>query len=183
MKKFTIVLMLVMAFSLTAAADEIPPGIRYIKAPDELNMKVQKKLEQVFSQTPVKLDDLFGPRIVCGPIPWNQFKGQEPFRNLKIAKVDFVLGGQQSLEGAFFQTGDQISAFCRAMEKYLGPGPFKIRKPNADELKIYWAMIPYDITEPIFVADNKDHKLLTHFTDDTKTLIWIGDLQGMRLGR
>ncbi|MBI5118764.1 hypothetical protein HZA56_20025 [Candidatus Poribacteria bacterium] len=185
MKRFMIVCLLVMTFSSSAFSDEIPPGIRYVKASDEINMKAQKKLERVFSQTSVKLDDLFGRNVTCGPLPWAQIKNMESLRNHKVIAANFVIplsnGSVQTLEGAVFRTKEEISAFCRTMEGYLKTGgPYRIRKPNAEELQIYWAMIPYDIEEPIFVADNKDHKLLLHFMGDSASVFWIGDLQGMK---
>jgi hypothetical protein len=186
MKRLMLVLMLVMAFSVEALCDEIPAGIRYLKASDETNMRAQKKLERAFSQAPVKLDDLFGANVTCGPLPWAEIKDAAVFRNLKIIKANIVIplsgGSQQVLEGAVFRTKAEISAFCRAMEEYLKTGgPYKIRGPNAEELRIYWAMIPYDISEPIFVVQNKDHKMLMHFMEDSGNLFWIGDLQGMRM--
>jgi hypothetical protein len=186
MRRLMFVFMLVTAFSVEAFGDEIPAGIRYLKASDETNIKAQKKLERAFSQTPVKLDDLFGADVVCGPLPWAEIKNAAVFRNLKITKADCVIplsgGSQQVLEGALFRTKEEISAFCRAMEEYLKTGgPYTIRRPTAEELQIYWAMIPYDISEPIFVADNKDHKLLMHFLEDSGNVLWIGDLQNMRI--
>jgi len=186
MKKLMVVFILFMAFSSRTFSDEIPPGITYSKSPDEINMKAQKKLEQVFSQTSIKLDDLFGANVTCGPFLWAQVRNMDVFRDLKIVKADLVIplrdGGYQRLEGAFFRTKEEISAFCRAMEGYLRPGGrYEIRRPNAEELRIYWAMIPFDIEEPIFVADNGDHKLLMDFVDDTGSVFWICDLENITI--
>ena len=168
-----------------ATAQEIPPGVRYIKASDELNGKALKKLEAIFSQNPIKLNTLFGSKVVCGPQPWLTLKKENPLKNMNITPAKIIVqistGGIQEFEGALFQSETEMTAFCTGMEKYLGTdvSAFKIRKPNANELQIYWAMIPYDITEPIFVADNKDHKLLMHFLEDGETILWIGDFQQM----
>jgi hypothetical protein len=187
MKNLMLVLMLVATFSASAFSDEIPSGITYVKAPDEINMKAQKKLEELFAKTPVRLDDLFDSNVTCGPFLWAQIKDTETLRNLKILKAQIVIplrdGGRQTLEGAVFRTEEQRFALCRAIEDYLGSGnPYQIRRPNAEELSIYWAMIPFDITEPIFVAENSEHKLLMHFMND-RTVFWVSDLQGVSFSR
>ncbi len=184
MKKLMLVLILFMAFSSRTLSDEIPPGITYIKAPDEINMKVQEKLEQIFSQTPIKLDDLFGENVTCGPFLWARVRDMDVFRDLKRVKAEFVAplrdGGFQVLEGALFRGKEQISPFCRAMDGYLKQGSrHEIRRPNAEELRIYWAIIPYDIEEPIFIADNDDHKLLMDFSNNS--VFWIGDFQNVTM--
>ncbi|RPI78568.1 MAG: hypothetical protein EHM45_06115 [Desulfobacteraceae bacterium] len=187
MKKITYFLIAAAIFISAMTAQEIPPGVRYIKASDELNGKALKKLETIFCQNPIKLNTLFGSKVVCGPQPWLTLKKENPLKDMNITPANIFVpkstGGAQKFEGALFQSKTEITAFCTSMEKYLEAdgSAFKIRKPNSIELQIYWAMIPYDITEPIFVADNKNHKLLMHFLEDGETVLWIGDFNKMHI--
>jgi hypothetical protein len=186
MKKLAYLLIVAVLMSSTAIAQEIPAGIRYIYASDELNARALKKLQTVFSRKTLKLDALLGPKVICGPQPWHTLKKETPLKGMKIAPAQIIVplrsGGTREYEGALFQTKDEINAFARGMENYLASGgPYTIRKPDANELRIYWAIIPYDISEPIFVADNGEHKLLLHFLEDGETVFWIGDLAGMKL--
>ncbi len=183
------VTLLLLALGLPiAAAQEIPPGVRYIKGSAELNDQTLKRLEAVFAQQPVKLAPLLAPPVVCAPEPWASVKSAKdsPLQGMKITPANLTIplssGGTQQFEGALFQTDQELVAFSTAMERYLGDGgPYTLRKPNAEELRIYWAMIPFDITEPIFVADNAEHKLLMQFGEDGKHIFWIVDLQHVRL--
>ncbi len=174
-----------MAWHDDPAAGGVPPGVRYIKAFDELNDSTKKRLEALFSRTPVNLATILAPRLICAPQPWQDLKNESPLKGMKISPANMVLssrnGRTQEFEGALFQTQTELVAFSAAMEKYLSVsgGPFVIRKLNAEEIGIYWAMIPWDITEPIFVAENREHKLVMHFTEDGKAVFWIGDLQGV----
>jgi len=186
MKNLMLLLMLVMLAPSRFLSDEIPPGVTYIKASDEINAKALEKLEQVFSQTTIVMDDLLGAPVTCGPFLWARIKDMGPLANLKVLKADIMIplpdGSYQKLEGAVLRTEEEKSAFCRTMEEYLGPGDrYKIRRPNAEELRIYWAMIPFDIEEPIFVAESDDHNLLMHFLKDSARVFWISDLQGIRM--
>ncbi len=169
-----------------AVAQEIPPGVHYIKGSPKLNDKTQKRLEAIFSQNPVKLSTLLAAPVICAPEPWQSLKQrkEELFKGMKIAPANMIVssndGNQQSFEGALFQTKEQVAAFSKGMEAYLASGgPYKIRKPTTEEIAIYWAMIPYDITEPLFVAENNEHKLLMQFDKDGKSIFWIGDLQNV----
>ena len=187
MKKLMLVLMLVVAFSARAFSEEIPAGITYVKASDEVNVQAYEKLKELFSHTPVKLDDLFDANVTCGPFLWAQIKDTEQIRELKVLRAQIVVpladGSQQKFEGAVFRTKDEIFAFCRAMEASLGSGDrYKIRPPNAEELRIYWAMIPFEISEPIFVAESSDHKLLMNFLNE-QSVFWVSDLQGISFGK
>ncbi len=166
-----------------AMAQEIPPGVNYTKGSPELNDQTQKRLEAVFAQNPIKLESLLAKPVICAPEPWQTLKPhkEELFKGMKIAPANMIVtsdGRQQSFEGALFQTDEQVAAFSKGMEKYLASGgPYQIRKATSEELSTYWAMIPYDIVEPLFVADNSEHKLLMQFGEDGKSIFWIGDLQ------
>ena len=191
MKTGSSLIALIVVVALNAAAAEtpvtIPHGVRYKQASSEMNAKARGLIEGCFTNQPYRLDALFGTHVICGPKPWAALKTHAAFKGMKITPADIqipVAGGRmQQLQGALFQTRQEITAFCRAMQAYLkSDDSYAVRRPTEKELQIYWAMIPYDITEPIFVAANKDHAILLHFTDELKVL-WIGDLAGMSFGK
>ena len=84
--------------------------------------------------------------------------------------------GVQELEGKLFQNKEEVAAFWKAFWRKYKPDPqAKIRRPTAKELDLYWAMIPYDITEPIFMIESKEATILAHFPDKKMKLGWIDD--------
>lgn len=76
---------------------------------------------------------------------------------------------RESKEGTVVQQGrivDHSTKILAALVKSrVDPGefPFKIRKPTADELTYYYAIIPFEIEEPIWVIDSGSHAFLCHF--------------------
>jgi hypothetical protein len=91
--------------------------------------------------------------------------------------------GTQKLDGKLFQGKEEVAAFWRAfLRKYKFDAKAAIRRPTVKELKLYWAMIPYDITEPILVVEGKDAVILAQFASDDVKVSWIDDYRDMRLG-
>ena len=188
MKK-VLVLFSVLAMTSGAADDtvSIRDGIRYKRALPKMNAEARGLVEACFTNQPYRLDGLFGSHVICGPNPWADLKTHPAFKGMQITPADIqipVAGGRvQRVQGALLQTQQEIAAFCSALQDYLkSSDPYLVRRPTEKELQLYWAMIPYDISEPIFVAANKDHAMLLHFTGQLKVL-WIGDLAGMSFGK
>jgi hypothetical protein len=67
-------------------------------------------------------------------------------------------------EGNVFHSPDEVLAFWKAFSLRTDFTDLKIRKLNPEELKISWIMIPFDIDEPLFILDSRNHKILTAFT-------------------
>ncbi len=166
----------------------IPQGVVYKKTTAEANRKAFDKLWQVFVLGDQKAapDDLCANVLICGPGMWRNIKNDPEMEKLKkgVAKIKVPTNhGVQELEGKFFQSKDEVTAFWKAFwRKYKRDPQAKIRRPTARELNMYWAMIPYDITEPIFTIESKDATILAHFSDEKKmTLRWIDDYKDLRL--
>ena len=52
-------------------------------------------------------------------------------------------------------TKEEAEAFWKAFVKKYSADESTIRRPTSEEFRLYWAMIPYDITEPLFVVESK----------------------------
>jgi hypothetical protein len=188
MKTVRNVLALIVIFALQACVNDsdikIPHGIRYKKASPEVNGKAQALIQDCFKSQPYRLEALFGSHILCGPKPWADLKTHVALKGMEITSLHIQMpvseGRMQLLQGALFKTPEEVAAFCCAMQDYLkSSDTYTVRRPTGKELEIYWALIFYDITEPIFVAENEDHVILLDFGDELKVL-WICDLAGMR---
>ena len=90
----------------------------------------------------------------------------------------------QKTSGKLFQLPDEVWVFWNAFVKRTDFTDLKIRKLNPFELEFYWAMISFDITEPLFILESKRHKILTVFTSpDDLTIVWIDDYQNCSFGK
>jgi hypothetical protein len=168
---------------------EVPPGVRYKTASTEVNDRAKKRLAEFFS-TPMKLeipDDAFAAMAICGPLLWSRIKGLAEMKALTkgevVVHMPIYEGGnvvrQQQMQGKLFQNKAEIREFWKALCKTVGRDEkFRIRRPTKLELELYWAMIPYDIEEPIFVVESDRHSFLIDFAGGKDRMFWIDDLRG-----
>ena len=166
-----------------AFSQEVPGGVNYKKASDEINAKAKSLLEEALSKPPGELDvdRTFGKSsIMCGPFVWdligdsNSFKGSTPV---------MLIAGKTSKQGRGITNSDQKRLLWSRLIAKLGPeGSPVIRKASADEISFFWAMIPFDIEEPLLVADFGKQKLLVNFTlkDKDPHMFWIDLVQDLR---
>jgi hypothetical protein len=152
---------------------EIPPGVRYKKAPDAVNALAQAKLEKFFASDPktVDMSKLGAEAVVVGPGMWSYIKNGAPPDLVGATKAQFHIpnaNGVQVLEGRVLKTEDQQSWIWLALLVGAHKAKPTIRKANAEEIQYYWAIIPYDIEEPLYVADFGKNKFLIDFDDNAK---------------
>ena len=170
----------------------IPDGIKYIKSSSEVNQRAKEKLEKLFSNKSSNEEvlTLFSHNpLFCGPVLWEKMKSDPNVARITsgVAHIDMPvikdkkeLIGTQKKEGKVFQSPDEVLAFWKAFTAKTNLINYKIRKLNPFELKIYWAMIPFDITEPIFMVESDEFKILTAFVSpDDLRIMWIDDYQGL----
>ncbi len=147
------------------------------------NTKVKLSIEKAFHSHDVSL--LFGKRIICGPGLWTLI-GQKPLiSNLGLADVKFNVpvtssnkeGKTQFFKGALFQTEREISLLATTLNTLPNLKSIKVRKINKKEAEIYWAMIPYDIEEPVFmVTSGNTLRFLVDFDTKNNKIFWIDEL-------
>jgi len=129
--------------------------------------------------------EIFAEKMVfCGPLLWRELRS---FPDMKaITKGQWIIrvpiptkGGVRKetlVEGKFFQGAEEISAFWKALVKTISAKEkFRVRRPTGPELARYWAMIPYDIEEPIFVAESERHTFLIDFLAGQDRIFFVGN--------
>jgi len=165
----------------------VPAGVVYKKGLAATNRRALDKLSRAFLAADHKLgsDDLLSSTLICGPGLWRNIKDDAQMKKIKtgITKIKVPTNkGTQVLEGKLFQGKGEVATFWKTfLRKYKFDGQATIRRPTTGELKLYWAMIPYDITEPIFMVDGKDATILAQFAGEEAKIGWIDDYKDMRL--
>lgn len=116
-------------FTFVAHAEEesvIPKGIRYKKAPAEVNKKGEQALKRAFSlkSTDQNVLSLFENKtLICGPGLWRELKKDKVLSKLDKGKVAFqmpILDNNGNIsrlekhEGKLFQSPDEVLAFWKA---------------------------------------------------------------------
>jgi hypothetical protein len=167
---------------LIAEEPLIPTDIIYKKAGSEMNREAIDKLSGFFLDTDQTSypDNLFSDTLFCGPGLWRTIKDDDEMRRITTGVTQLKVpaqGGVQTLEGKTFQSKEEVESFKRAfMRHYKFDSQTVIRRPTVRELRTYWAMIPYDIEEPIFIVESKAATILVDFNvKDDATIVWIDD--------
>jgi hypothetical protein len=167
---------------LIAEKPTIPTDVVYKKAGSEVNRKALNKLSGFFLATDQTTtnDNLFSDTLVCGPGLWRNIKDDDDMRRITTGVTQLKVptqDGVQTLEGKTFLNKEEVDSFQRAfMRQYKFGSHTVIRRPTVRELRIYWAMIPHDIEEPIFIVESKGATILVDFVvkDDVR-IFWIDD--------
>ncbi len=156
---------------LLAAEPVIPEGVVYKKGTvAENRASAIERLNKAFLTPDAKapLDKLLTPAAICGAGLWQNIKDDEEMKPLTEGKLKLLVPSGKTalqLDGKLFQNEDELAAFWRAFRRKYPLDPKAIiRRPTPEELSVYWAMIPYDITEPIFVVETKQAAILTQFS-------------------
>jgi hypothetical protein len=68
------------------------------------------------------------------------------------------------------------------LRKYRFDARTFTRRPTPRELELYWAMIPVDVEEPIFVVDGKRARILVQFVAKDVKILWIDDYWDIACG-
>jgi len=174
----------------SVAAEEevqIPPGVRYTKTSDEINERARKLISAAFTAKASEKDvfGLFSDKLlICGPGLWSEIRDENAFANIKTGAVNiqFPIGSGaarhvEMLEGKLFQNRKDVLAFWHVFAKKTDFEAIQIRKMTAAELSVYWAMISFDINEPIFMVECKQRRVVLQFTSpENLTITWIDDL-------
>lgn len=148
-----------------------------------MNKKAMALLEQALSKPAgeIDVDKTFGSSaIMCGPYAWQMAGDSASFKG--ATPVTLMVNGA-ALQGRGISDKEQKRLLWRRlMEKLNVEGPATVRKANADEIRFFWAMIPFDIQEPLFVADYGRDKLLVNFVvkNDEPRLFWIDIVQDLK---
>jgi len=160
----------------------IPSDVVYKKAGIAVNRIAFDKLSGFFLATDqtATYDNLFSDILVCGPGLWRNIKDDAEMKGITQGVTQIRIPNQegvQTLEGKLFQRKEEVASFQRAfVRQYKFDSQTVIRRPTARELRIYWAMIPYDIEEPIFIVESKEATILVDFVGKGDARIgWIDD--------
>ena len=87
-------------------------------------------------------------------------------------------GQSSKLKGQLLQTDQEVlSRSGKPSHRHAGFTDITIRKLTSKELELYWAMISFDITEPVFMVEGNKHQILVQFTSpENLRVTWIDDL-------
>ena len=182
-----IVIVMAIVFSHSASAQQIPPGIRYRKASDEINQKARSLLEDALTAKPgtVNIDSISSGPIACGPLLWEAIKDNAGKELRDATLMVLIINAAKPLqkEGRGLAKPEQRRAFWNLfIEKVKSGNSFTVRKAETSDIAYFWATIPFDIEEPLQIIDFGKVKVLVNFMikNGEPKIFWmdiVGDLK------
>lgn len=187
MKKNIFCLLIATSISLCSYSQteriEIPPGVVYKYCADSTNNKaiaiIQKELS---SECTYSICDNV---LFCGPMLWERYKSIAGVGDIKEGNMTIMVplfdekGRTTKTEkrsGKLIQSHEDFILFWKQVLKDFEGSDIVIRKLNPGELSYYWAIIFFDIEEPIFAVEGKSHTFLFDM-DEKGNLVWIEQLK------
>lgn len=191
MKGIVASILLLVSFSL-AAQDTlvIPDGVAYKKKSAEVNSRARTLLLLELNENTVTYS-LFDGSMIMGPLLWKRYKAYENIKKIKQGNVQFHVPvtdpvtkkqSQEVLLGKLIQEKDDFKKVWNQLIADLHNSPTVIRKVREKELRYYWAIINFDIEEPLFVVETGSFNLLVQFleskTDTKMTVLFLEEMPG-----
>ena len=186
--KFSKVIAVFLCSCAIAYSQDVPNGVRYKKASDEVNRLAKSSLENALINSDAVPTNFFGDAVMVGPMLWKALKPGAGQVLLGAKPVVVVIPGKSSFaaEGKGIVTDDERKAFWKRLRtEYPNLKDAKVRKGNAEEISYFWATIPFDIEEPFWVIEGGGDRFIVNFQMQGKQprLFWIdlvGDLAKLK---
>lgn len=162
-----------------AIYQEIPAHVRYKRASKKENDEAKAILERMFKEKPEVAAAHFASATVCASGLWSKIAAAAPaiLKNATTTRsINPDTPNAPPAMGRAFKTSAQRLALARVLISTYGKQKLQVRRPTSNEISAYWAIIAWDIEEPLFVADvGKDHLLLNFIKQGGKQKILYVD--------
>lgn len=176
MHRILVVLVVFGAGSSVLAAPKVPAGVRYVTASAAVNAKAKASLEQMFAQSPPKLEGGAHGLLMLGPFLGLRLGGLDMSPFLPVNAVIPFGDTTAHMKSFGARTPEEARALLGLVRDFApGPSP-TIRPMSPAEMRLVWPFISWDLAEPLFVVESKERKWVVNFAPDGSELRWIEDL-------
>lgn len=160
------------SFGQTEEKINIPKGVVYKycdkKIVDKAKLLITKNISDSLDYT------LSGELLIVGPVLWKRFKNIEVLKNIEGGNTTFHVD-KDFLTGKMTQDINDTKKVWTEFRKEINGQGYNIRKLNEKELQYYWAIISFDIDEPLLIVETKDHKYILNILKDSLKLMWLDE--------
>ncbi|WP_460556697.1 hypothetical protein [Ferruginibacter profundus] len=162
----------------------IPKGVVYKKKEAGINSNARTLLQLELNSATVTYS-LFDGIVFMGPRLWKRYKENPSIAKIKAGNVQFrvpftdTITKKQSLEvvnGKLIQDKEDFKTLWKQVITDVGNTTPLIRKVKEKELSYYWAIINFDIEEPVFVVETINFNLLVQFSNKKMVVYWLEEM-------
>ena len=152
---------------------EIPKGVVY-KYCDSLTYEKAKALitEELSSTAKYSLNKGI---LFIGPVLWQRYEKVTALKNIKGGNMTILGYKKETSTGKLTQDAEGFKLVWDYLRSEVGNAGFKLRKATASELKYYWAVISFDIEEPLIILETKEHNYILNLSPADLKLVWLDE--------
>lgn len=152
---------------------QIPKDVTYNYCSPELIEKSKGLLRKELSDSTTYI--LNSNSVFVGPTLWARFKNVPAIANISGGNV-FMEFNKQKLAGKVTQNRESFKLVWDQLKSEIKGNDYTLRKATFKEIQYYWAIIAFDIDEPLLILETKDRRYLFNFTPKDLKLMWIDEM-------
>ena len=151
----------------------IPKGVVY-KYTDVGTLEKAKALVQkeLGNECEYKLTETM---LFVGPGLWSRYKNIKKLSRIEGGNMKIQFDNQE-LSGKLIQSHDDFKKLWDQVREDVKGKEVKLRKATHKELEYYWAVINFDIEEPLIIADTGEHRFILNLSNKDLHLLWLDEV-------
>jgi hypothetical protein len=173
MKTILCVLLAIATSQIYAQQIEIPKGIVYKYCDSATFEKAKSEIALELGAAPTY--SIFTGLLFTGPVLWTRLG--------KLPELNAIKGGNITITGwdktkpsaKMLQNNDDFKLVWNHLRTEIGNNPYKMRKATPAELKYYWAVISFDIEEPLIIVETASHNYIMNLSAKDFKLVWLDE--------
>jgi hypothetical protein len=185
MKKILLSFFVLISVAVSAQNDvTVPEGVVYKKKTAQVNDKARTLLYMELNAATATYG-LFDGQVVIGPRLWKRYKAIEAIGKIKGGNIEFHIPTKSAVtqkdtletySGKLIQNLSDYKTVWKQIQADASKQSPVVRKVTAKELSYYWAIINFDIEEPLFVVETGTFNLLVQFIEKKMSFFWLEEL-------
>lgn len=113
--------------------------------------------------------------VFIGPVLWTRYKKIPTLESIKGGNVT-LLFNKEKLAGKITQDKDDFKKVWDQVRTEVAGNNLKLRKATYRELEYYWAVISFDIEEPLLIAETNEHRFILNLSPKDLKLLWLDEV-------
>ena len=149
---------------------EVPAGVVYNYC-DSITYENSKRL---IKQNLSDNEDysLIDNVMFVGPVLWSRFKDIKSLQNIKGGNTTLFVDDKK-LSAKLTQDLEDSKRVWGELRREIAGKKFILRKARAKELQYYWAVISFDIDEPLVIVETDKESYILNISPKTMKLLWL----------
>ncbi len=175
MKRIFSILLLLSSLGATAQVDSItiPPGVKYKYCKPEIFEKAKQLATAELGAKPKY--KLINDIMFVGPTLWSRYKKVKELSSIEGGNL-IIMVDDTKLSGKLTQTQKDGKKFWDQIRKEVDGKDYKLRKATEQELIYYWAVISFDIEEPLMILETSEHRYILNLSTKDFTILWLDEV-------